>query len=198
MDEGERNRTEDRSSGTPQESDDDDDPMDGSLSELSSSEDGHDDASEDGHVSGLSEGEEESDTSEFGDPFEGILYSRRKRARRSNLITYTPSAVPMAKRHKLEKATPSKLKKSGLSRRVQGRLQNVLSLPLDVLFAVSSRHPRLLTPKFNLPLDIIGTDAYGSPEPRAHEQDLAAGFNVAKVKVGLDRRATKRRCYSGP
>jgi hypothetical protein len=104
----------------------------------------------------------------------------------------------MAKRRKLEKASRSQLEKSGFSRRVRGRLQAMLSLPLDVLFAVRSRHPRLSSPKFNLPLDIIGTTAYGSPEPRAREQDLAAGFNVSKVNVGLDRRATKRRCYSGP
>ena len=104
----------------------------------------------------------------------------------------------MAKRRKLEKASPSKLKKSGLSRRVRGRLQNMLSLPLDVLFVVSSHYPRLLSPKFNLPSDTIDTAAYGSPEPRAHEQDPAAGFNVAKVNVGLDRGATKRRCHSGP
>jgi hypothetical protein len=86
MDEGERNRSEDRSSETPRESDDDDDSdiMDGSLAELSSSED-DDDASEDEHVSGLSEGEE-SDTSEFGDPFEGILHSRRNRAHRTNRV----------------------------------------------------------------------------------------------------------------
>ena len=53
--------------------------------------------------------------------------------------------TPIAKRRKLEKASPSKVKKSGFSRRVQGRLQNMLSLPLDVLFTVSSRH-RLLVP----------------------------------------------------
>ncbi|KAN0142007.1 hypothetical protein V8E53_000469 [Lactarius tabidus] len=49
----------------------------------------------------------------------------------------TPQA-PVAKRRKLEKASPSKPKKSGLSRRVQGRLENMLSLPLDVLFVILS------------------------------------------------------------
>ena len=70
IDEGERNLSENRSLGTPRAGDDDDDPMDGPLAELSSSE--ADDASEDEHVSDLSEGEE-SDTSEFGD---GIWHSR--------------------------------------------------------------------------------------------------------------------------
>ncbi|KAH8987251.1 hypothetical protein EDB92DRAFT_2016097 [Lactarius akahatsu] len=46
--------------------------------------------------------------------------------------------TPMAKRRKLEKASPSKPKKSGPGRRVQGRLQNMLSLPLDVLFGIFS------------------------------------------------------------
>lgn len=121
--EGERNRSEKKSSGTTPRESDDDDPIDGSLAELSSSEDGDDDGGSasvgDEHESDPSEGEE-SDSSEFGDPFEA-----------------TPQA-PTAKRRKLEKASPSKLKKSGLSRRVQGRLENMLSLPLDVLFVILS------------------------------------------------------------
>ncbi|KAI9461907.1 hypothetical protein BJY52DRAFT_164408 [Lactarius psammicola] len=117
--EGERNHSENRSSGTPRESDDDD-PMDGSLAELSSSDEDEEYASDgDEHESSLSEGEE-SDLSDFGGSFEA-----------------KPQA-PMAKRRKLEKASPSKLKKSGPSRRVQGRLQNMLSLPLDVLFVIFS------------------------------------------------------------
>ncbi|KAH9019534.1 hypothetical protein EDB84DRAFT_1275725 [Lactarius hengduanensis] len=44
----------------------------------------------------------------------------------------------MAKRRKLETASPSKPKKSGPGRRVQGRLQDMLSLPLDVLFGIFS------------------------------------------------------------
>jgi len=140
MEEGESNRSEDKLLGTPRESDDDD-PMDGSLAELSSSEE----YASDEHGPDLSEGEE-SDHSDFGDPFEGILHSRRKE--RAVLIICTSAATPqasMAKRRKLEKASPSKLKKSGLSRRVRGRLQNMMSLPLDVLFVVSSRHPKLLS-----------------------------------------------------
>ncbi|KAI0268998.1 hypothetical protein BGY98DRAFT_1101332 [Russula aff. rugulosa BPL654] len=53
---------------------------------------------------------------------------------------------PPAKRRKSEKAVPSgivssskssaKSKRSGVSRRIQGRLQNMLSLPFDVLFLV--------------------------------------------------------------
>ena len=50
----------------------------------------------------------------------------------------------------------------------------------------------------NLPIDIVGTAAYGSLEPSAHEQNPAAGSNVAEVNVGLDRRATTRRCHGGP
>lgn len=100
--------------------DDDDDPLDGPLAELSSSEVDDDygqDDSADEHLSSLSEGEE-SDSSEFGEA--------------------TPQA-PVAKRRKLEKASPSKPKKSGgLSRRVRGRLENMLSLPLDVLFVIMS------------------------------------------------------------
>jgi hypothetical protein len=62
-----------------------------------------------------------------------------------DLIVRTATS-PIAKRRRLEKAAhsenvspskpPSKTKRSGLSRRVQGRLQNMLSLPLDVLFVV--------------------------------------------------------------
>lgn len=118
----ERNPPEVRSSGAPLESDYDD-PMDGPLGELSSSEDDDDDggyASEgDEHEPDLSEGEE-SDASDFGDPSQAM------------------PQTPMAKRRKLEKALPSKPKKSGPGRRVQGRLQDMLSLPLDVLFGIFS------------------------------------------------------------
>lgn len=78
-------------SGTPQESDDDD-PMGGSLGELSSSEEeeeegGGESVSEgDEHESDLSEGEE-SDTSDFGDPFEGSIVALvSKRVRRANRV----------------------------------------------------------------------------------------------------------------
>jgi hypothetical protein len=71
----------------------------------------------------------------------------------------------MAKHCKLENASPSKLKGCGLSRRVQGRLQIMLSLPLGILFVESLHHPGLLYPKFDLPLNILSTAAYGSPEP---------------------------------
>ena len=80
VNEGERNRSENMLSATSRASDDDDDPMDGPLAELSSSEvdgdddddDGEDD-SEDEHVSSLSE-DEESDASEFG---EGTVFCTR-------------------------------------------------------------------------------------------------------------------------
>ncbi|KAH9054760.1 hypothetical protein EDB87DRAFT_1568074 [Lactarius vividus] len=115
--------------------------MDGPLEELSSSEDDDDDgggyASEgDEHEPDLSESEE-SDASDFGDPSQGILRSRRNG--RTVLIVYTAMPqTPIAKRRRLEKASPSKPKKSGPGRRVQGRLQDMLSLPLDVLFGIFS------------------------------------------------------------
>ena len=119
--------------------DDDDDPMGGPLGALSSSEvddDGEDDSGDE-HLSSLSEGEE-SDSSEFG---KGMLHSllRLCDVLRVCAPAATPQA-PVAKRRKMEKASPSKPKKSGPSRRVRGRLENMLSLPLDVLFVVSSRH----------------------------------------------------------
>lgn len=122
--------------------DDDDDPMGGPLGALSSSEvddDGEDDSGDE-HLSSLSEGEE-SDSSEFG---KGMLHSllRLCDVLRVCAPAATPQA-PVAKRRKMERASPSKPKKSGPSRRVRGRLENMLSLPLDVLFVVSSRH-RLL------------------------------------------------------
>jgi hypothetical protein len=43
----------------------------------------------------------------------------------------------------------------------------MLSLPLGILFVESLRHPGLLYPKFDLPLNILSTAAYGSPEPHA-------------------------------
>lgn len=178
--------------------DDDDDPMGGPLGALSSSEvddDGEDDSGDE-HLSSLSEGEE-SDSSEFG---KGMLHSllRLCDVLRVCAPAATPQA-PVAKRRKMEKASPSKPKKSGLSRRVRGRLENMLSLPLDVLFVVSSRHRllRLFYAYISLS-DLIGIAAYGSPEPRAYEQELATGFDVAEVNVGLDLRATKCRCYRGP
>jgi hypothetical protein len=175
---------------------DDDDPMDGPLAKLSSSE--FEDDDEDEHVPSLSE-DEDSESSEFG---EGTVIMHSCRSVRSVINLYTTTAMPqtpVAKRRKLEKAaSPSKVKKSGLSRRVRGRLQNMLSLPLDVLFTVSSRHRLLVLLCSNISSDIVGTAAYGSPEPRAHEQNPAAGVNVAEFNVGLDCRATKRRSHSGP
>lgn len=89
MDEGERNYLEDKLSKTPREGDDDDDPIEGPLAELSSSDDDDDVSEGDEHVSSLSEGAE-SDASEFGDPFEGILHSRCQNARGTNHV-YTDS-----------------------------------------------------------------------------------------------------------
>jgi hypothetical protein len=63
-------------------------------------------------------------------------------ATRSVLTAYTVRP-PTAKRRKLERAgnassskSPAKTKRTGFSRRVRGRLQNMLSLPFDVLFSV--------------------------------------------------------------
>ncbi|KAF8264923.1 hypothetical protein EI94DRAFT_1737300 [Lactarius quietus] len=109
MDEGQRNHVEDVLLAAAAGIDDDDDPMDGPLAELSSSEYGQD-------GDGMNTCPE-SDSSEFG---EGTPHT------------------PTAKRRKLEKASPPKVKTSGLSRRVRGRLENMLSLPLDVLFVLLS------------------------------------------------------------
>ncbi|KAH9968565.1 hypothetical protein BJV74DRAFT_868159 [Russula compacta] len=59
------------------------------------------------------------------------------------------SMLPMAKRRKSEQAAllgkssssklPARTGRTGVNRRVQGRLQNMLSLPLDVLFLIFSR-----------------------------------------------------------
>ena len=76
----------------------------------------------------------------------------------------------------------------------------MLSLPLDVLFVVRSRHRLCVSHAYISlhPSDLIGIAAYGPPEPRAYDQDSATGFDVAKVNVGLDLRPTKRWCYRGP
>ena len=77
-----------------------------------------------------------------------------------------------------------------------GHVVTPVGRPFHGTFASSSSYRLLL--KFDHSLDILDTAAYGSPEPRTHEQDPAAGFNVAKVDVNLDRCARKRWCYSGP
>ncbi|KAI0295124.1 hypothetical protein B0F90DRAFT_1820696 [Multifurca ochricompacta] len=145
IDGSEREQSEDRLLEIPQEGDEDD-PMDGSLAELTSSDDDDDEYEYrsdvlDSEVSEEGSDGEESDNNEFDNHFEVTL--------------------PAAKRRKLAKAEEkprAKPKRSGLGRSVQGRLQNMLSLPLDVLFVVCWH--------------ILGTGAHGSPEPRPHEQNL--------------------------
>jgi hypothetical protein len=116
------------------------------------------------------------------------------------IIVHT-GTPPVAKRRKIERTGPleiapsskplSKTKRSGLSRRVQGRLQNMLLLPLDVLFLVYPYQLELSSSLLNnFSSDILGARAYGSPEPHAHEQSLAASSNVTQVYVGLDTCAT--------
>jgi hypothetical protein len=87
---------------------------------------------------------EESDHLEFNDTPEGTLGALKGPHTTLTVHTVTP---PSAKRRRPEKAvlsgmassskTPAKSKRIGVSRRIQGRLQNMLSLPFDVLFLVS-------------------------------------------------------------
>lgn len=87
---------------------------------------------------------EESDHLEFNDIPEGTLGAVK--GPHTTLIVHTVTPPP-AKRRKSEKAvpseiassskTPAKSKRIGVRRRIQGRLQNMLSLPFDVLFLVS-------------------------------------------------------------
>ena len=71
-------RPEDMPAGIMRESEDVDDPMDGSITELSDSEDEDYRSVKDGHESDASEGElnhEESDNGESDDDFEGVSHT---------------------------------------------------------------------------------------------------------------------------
>ena len=100
-----------------------------------------------GLLVGLS-GEEEK---ESGDPdvdydeFEGTFIITKGHG---SCLILTRTVTHVGKRRKLEKAAspekaassapliPMKAKRTGIKRRIQGRLQNMLSLPFDVLFLV--------------------------------------------------------------
>src|SRR5882757_8313460 len=79
-----------------------------------------------------------------------VLQFERPQGPHAMLIVHTVTPPP-AKRRKSEKAVPSgvassskspaKSKRTGVSRRIQGRLQNMLSLPFDVLFLVCPYQP---------------------------------------------------------
>jgi len=97
-----------------------------------------------GFLVGLS-GEEESGNPDVDyDEFEGTFVIIKGFVLDSHPCTVTH----VEKRRKLEKApssekaassappVPMKAKRTGISRRIQGRLQNMLSLPFDVLFLV--------------------------------------------------------------
>jgi hypothetical protein len=194
----------------PQESDDDD-AMDEPLVEFSSSDEDEEHGSVwDERESDVSDEEsnDEGDTSESDGDFEGICATIKVHTCYAMMLIGHIATPPMAKRRKLEKAEPpentsspkppSKTKRRGLSHRVQGRLQNMLSLPLDVLFMVYSGQLRssfsLLNDHFS---DILGAGTYGYPEPRPHEQSPATSSNVAQVYVNLDSRATGCRSNYG-
>jgi hypothetical protein len=140
---------------TMQESDVDDDPMDGSFAVLSSSKEDEEqesvwdepefDASED------ESDHEEIDHPDVDDDYEGDfhiidgLYAMQ--------TAYTATR-PMAKRIKLGKVgrassskseSPAKPERTRVNRRVQGRLQNMLSLSFDVLFLVCPCRPNPVT-----------------------------------------------------
>lgn len=98
------------------------------------------------------------------------------------LSPYYSCAVSfVAKRRKLEKAVPSgnatsstsptKAKRVGVSRRVQGRLQNMLTLPFDVLFLVclpqTKWRSRQLLNTGHLS-DICRTGTHGPYQPSPH------------------------------
>ncbi|KAF8487336.1 hypothetical protein DFH94DRAFT_849739 [Russula ochroleuca] len=125
----ERGPTEDTLPRTMQESDDDDDPMDGSFAVLSSSEEDEDhEPVRDEPESGASEealDHEESDLLEVDDDYE-----------------VSPPKAKRIKLGKVKRATssksPAKAKRTGVSRRIRGRLQNMLSLSFDVLFLIFS------------------------------------------------------------
>jgi hypothetical protein len=137
--------SEDTSPRTMQESDVDDDPMGGSFAVLSSSkEDEEQESAWDEPESGASEDEsdhdEEIDHPDVDDDYEGNFQIID-----DNLAMQTPYTAtrPMAKRIKLRKVgrtssskSPAKAERTGVNRRVQGRLQNMLSLSFDVLFLV--------------------------------------------------------------
>jgi hypothetical protein len=105
-----------------------------------------------GFLVGFSSGEEESGNPEvevdIDHEFEGTFITIESHL---SCLVLTCTVTLVAKRRKLEKATssgrvtssasPTKAKRTGISRRVQGRLQNMLSLPFDVLFLV--RLPRI-------------------------------------------------------
>jgi hypothetical protein len=97
-------------------------------------------------VSDVSEEEsnyEESGNPDIGDKSEGAVDTIENCGSRYVLIR---AATSVAKRRKLEEpasssnagssASPVKTKRAGTGRRIQGRLQNMLSLPFDVLYLV--------------------------------------------------------------
>ena len=133
-------RPEDRPTKSVRGSEGDDDPMDGSITELSASED------EEEHEFDASEGvsdHEESDDPEFDDDFEGVFNQRHPWPLTGPWLTTCAVTFPAAKRRKLDKAgkassskSPAKMNRTAIKRRIHGRLQNMLSLPFDVLFLV--------------------------------------------------------------
>jgi hypothetical protein len=123
------------------ESEDDNDPMDGPITGLSTNEDEEEyESMGEEHESDASEGEVNHEEPDDAD-FEGMFDTTNGHASRVKL-NYAVRP-PAGKRRKVEKAGKAssskysaKTKRTGISRRIRGRLQNMLSLPLDVLFLV--------------------------------------------------------------
>jgi hypothetical protein len=167
-----------------------------------------------GFLVGFSSAEEESGNPDVDvdvdddDEFEGTFITIEGHW---SCLVLTCTVTLVAKRRKLEKAaslgraassvSPAKAKRTGISRRVKGRLQNMLSLPFDVLFLVClPQIQKSLSSQFaenRHTSDILRIGTYGSRQRRPHEQVSAAGSNVTQVYMGLDSRTTECRDHQG-
>jgi len=121
--------------------------------------------------------QEESDHPELNDIPEGTF--ERPQEPHAMLIVHTVTPPPAKRRKSVPSGmvssskSPAKRKRTGVSRRIQGRLQNMLLLPFDVLFLVCPYQPesrvRLCRVERASLSDILRIGAHGSRESRPYE-----------------------------
>ncbi|KAI9507305.1 hypothetical protein F5148DRAFT_1206134 [Russula earlei] len=141
IDESGGRRSEDRPRGAVRESGGDNDPADGSSPRSFSREEaegrgsstsvGPESQSQEADMSEESNYEESDGSPDFDDDFEVTHHVAKKRRKSDRPATSASGRAPSSK-------PLAKAKRTGISRRIQGRLQNMLSLPLDVLFLIFS------------------------------------------------------------